>query len=119
MSPKIVLLPGDGIGPEVTAEASLLIQAVARQFDLTLGLQTELIGGAAIDATGEPLPQKSLDACRDADAIILGAVGGPNGMILIQKCDRSRACWQFARSSAFMLICARYVCIRAWLMRVR
>jgi len=74
---KIVLLPGDGIGPEVTAEANLLIQAVAEQYDLNLDLQTELIGGAAIDATGEPLPQKSLDACRSADAIILGAVGGP------------------------------------------
>jgi len=74
---SIVLLPGDGIGPEVTAEASLLIQAVAKQYNLTLDLQTELIGGAAIDATGEPLPQQSLDACRAADAIILGAVGGP------------------------------------------
>jgi 3-isopropylmalate dehydrogenase len=77
MNAKIVLLPGDGIGPEVTAEASLLIQEVARQYDLTVELQTELIGGAAIDASGEPLPPQSLNACRDADAIILGAVGGP------------------------------------------
>lgn len=77
MNAKIVLLPGDGIGPEVTAEAELLIKAVASNYNITLELQTELIGGAAIDATGEPLPQKSLDACRDADAIILGAVGGP------------------------------------------
>jgi len=74
---KIVLLPGDGIGPEVTAEAGLLITALAGEYNLALDLQTELIGGAAIDATGEPLPQKSLEACRDADAIILGAVGGP------------------------------------------
>lgn len=74
---KIVLLPGDGIGPEVTDEAELLIRSVATQFNLTLNLQTELIGGAAIDASGEALPQKSLDNCRDADAIILGAVGGP------------------------------------------
>ena len=69
---KIAVLAGDGIGPEVTAEAGLLIQAVAEKYDLTLDLQTELIGGAAIDATGEPLPQQSLDACRAADAIILG-----------------------------------------------
>jgi 3-isopropylmalate dehydrogenase len=74
---KIVLLPGDGIGPEVTNEAELLIKAVAGIYDLDIQLKTELIGGAAIDATGEPLPLKSLDACRDADAIILGAVGGP------------------------------------------
>jgi 3-isopropylmalate dehydrogenase len=77
MNTKIVLLPGDGIGPEVTAEAGLLIKDLAKEYKLTLDLQTELIGGAAIDATGEPLPQKTLDACRDADAIILGAVGGP------------------------------------------
>ena len=97
MNAKIVLLPGDGIGPEVTTEAGLLIQEVAGHYDLTLNLQTELIGGAAIDATGEPLPQSSLDACKSADAIILGAVGGPKwdnpdskvrpeqGLLLIRK----------------------------------
>ena len=74
---KIVLLPGDGIGPEVTREAELLIIDLAREYDLTLDMHIELIGGAAIDATGEPLPQKTLETCRDADAIILGAVGGP------------------------------------------
>ena len=74
---KIVLLPGDGIGPEVTREAELLIRELAKEYDLTLDIHTELIGGAAIDASGEPLPQKSLETCRDANAIILGAVGGP------------------------------------------
>lgn len=74
---KIVLLPGDGIGPEVTREAELLIIDLAREYDLTLDMHIDLIGGAAIDATGEALPQKSLETCRDADAIILGAVGGP------------------------------------------
>ncbi len=74
---KIVLLPGDGIGPEVTAEAELLMTGLAEDYNFTLELQTELIGGAAMDATGEPLPQKTLDACRTADAIVLGAVGGP------------------------------------------
>lgn len=77
MNAKIVLLPGDGIGPEVTVEAELLLKALARKYNWDLKLQTELIGGAAIDATGKPLPQKSLDACRDADAVVLGAVGGP------------------------------------------
>jgi 3-isopropylmalate dehydrogenase len=74
---KIVLLPGDGIGPEVCKEAELLIKAVAGNHDIQLEMKTELIGGAAIDATGEPLPQKTLAACREADAVILGAVGGP------------------------------------------
>jgi len=74
---KIVLLPGDGIGPEVTAEAELLIRELAAEYKLALDMQTELIGGAAIDATGSPLPQQSIDACRKADAVVLGAVGGP------------------------------------------
>lgn len=77
MNAKIVLLPGDGIGPEVMAEAKLLIMAVAEAYGVNLQLQTALIGGAAIDATGEPLPAESLAACREADAVILGAVGGP------------------------------------------
>jgi len=77
MNLKIVLLPGDGIGPEVTSEAELLLTALADQHDLTLDIQSELIGGAAIDATGNPLPEKTLNNCRDADGIILGAVGGP------------------------------------------
>ncbi len=77
MKLKIILLPGDGIGPEVTAEASLLLTALAGAHDLDLDIQTELIGGAAIDATGSALPEKTLNNCRDADGIILGAVGGP------------------------------------------
>jgi 3-isopropylmalate dehydrogenase len=77
MNAKIVLLPGDGIGPEVTAEAELLINDLAGKYSVDIEMQTELIGGAAIDATGEPLPEKSLAACREADAVVLGAVGGP------------------------------------------
>ncbi|MDX2427137.1 MAG: 3-isopropylmalate dehydrogenase [Xanthomonadales bacterium] len=77
MNAKIVLLPGDGIGPEVTREAELLIKAVAQIHGIDIEMQSGLIGGAAIDATGEPLPEESLVACREADAVILGAVGGP------------------------------------------
>lgn len=77
MNAKIVLLPGDGIGPEVIAEAGLLLATLADQHQLSLDIQTELIGGAAIDAGGEPLPEKTLHNCQDADAILLGAVGGP------------------------------------------
>jgi 3-isopropylmalate dehydrogenase len=77
MNAKIVLLPGDGIGPEVTAEAALLITAMAEAHNLDLDIKTGLIGGAAIDACANPLPDETLADCRDADAIILGAVGGP------------------------------------------
>jgi len=79
---EIVVLPGDGIGPEVTAEAELLIRDLAQQHGLDVHMQSHLIGGAAIDATGEPLPQKTLKACQQAQAavlgaVVLGAVGGP------------------------------------------
>jgi 3-isopropylmalate dehydrogenase len=69
---KIVLLPGDGIGPEIT-EASLGVLAKLGDFETV----EQLIGGAAIDATGEPLPQATIDACKQADAVLLAAVGGP------------------------------------------
>lgn len=77
MKAKIILLPGDGIGPEVTKEAELLIECMAAEYGTELEMQTALIGGAAIDATGHPLPDETLAACRQADAVILGAVGGP------------------------------------------
>jgi 3-isopropylmalate dehydrogenase len=77
MAFEIVVLPGDGIGPEVTRAAVAVLQAIGRRHGHTFRFQTHLIGGAAIDATGEPLPAATLDACRGADAILLGAVGGP------------------------------------------
>ena len=77
MQANIVVLPGDGIGPEVTAAATEVLRAVARRHGHRFSLREHLIGGAAIDATGEPLPAATLDACRKADAVLLGAVGGP------------------------------------------
>src|SRR4051794_7793494 len=69
----IVCLPGDGIGPEVAAEALRVLDALPLDVDV----ETHLFGGAAIDAVGEPLPPETLEACRSADAVLLGAVGGP------------------------------------------
>ena len=77
MSYEIVVLPGDGIGPEVTAAAVAVLKAIGRKHGHAFRFSTHLMGGAAIDATGEPLPAATLDACRRADAIVLGAVGGP------------------------------------------
>ncbi|HEY1838377.1 MAG TPA: 3-isopropylmalate dehydrogenase [Rhizomicrobium sp.] len=74
---RIVLLPGDGVGREVTTAAKHVMAAAAELFDVDLEFSEELIGGAAIDATGEPLPQRTLDACIASDAAFLGAVGGP------------------------------------------
>ncbi len=72
--PRLVaVLPGDGIGPEVTAEAVKALQAAGADLEY----QEALVGGAAYDATGSPLPKETLDLCRSADAVLLGAVGGP------------------------------------------
>ena len=75
--PNIVLLSGDGIGPEIMAEASRVLDRVNVQFSLGLNTEDCLIGGAAIDATGEPLPDETLAKAKQSDAVLLGAVGGP------------------------------------------
>ena len=77
MSIKIAVLPGDGIGPEVTEQAVRVLTAAADVHGLTVDFVKCRIGGAAIDATGEPLPADTLAACRSAHAVLLGAVGGP------------------------------------------
>jgi len=77
MHALITVLPGDGIGPEVTAQAVRALEAVAAKFGHRFEFETALLGGAAIDATGEALPDATLEVCRRADAVLLGAVGGP------------------------------------------
>jgi 3-isopropylmalate dehydrogenase len=76
MKKNIVLLPGDGIGPEVTRAAAAVLRECAHEFSHQFDMHEFPIGGAAIDATGTPLPAETLDACRKADAVFLGAVGG-------------------------------------------
>ncbi|QFU76197.1 3-isopropylmalate dehydrogenase [Halioglobus maricola] len=77
MSKKILVLPGDYIGPEIMAEAVKVLAAVDTQFGLGLELEYGLLGGAAIDETGVPLPDETLERAGAVDAILLGAVGGP------------------------------------------
>ncbi len=77
MSKNVLILPGDGIGPEIVAQARRVLELVNEQDNLGLELTEALVGGAAIDADGVPLPQATLDAANAADAILLGAVGGP------------------------------------------
>ena len=77
MSQRILLLPGDGIGPEVIREAEKVLVQVISRFKLDLQLETALLGGAAIDTEGTPLPDSTLTLANEADAILLGAVGGP------------------------------------------
>ena len=77
MRKNVVVIPGDGIGVEVTQAAVPICQAVAAKSGLELSFATHLAGGAAIDATGVPLPEATVAACKEADAVLLGAVGGP------------------------------------------
>jgi 3-isopropylmalate dehydrogenase len=77
MNMKICLMPGDGIGPEIVTQAVKVLEKVAEKFGHTVQNETALIGGAAIDAVGNPLPEATIAACKAADAVLLGAVGGP------------------------------------------
>jgi 3-isopropylmalate dehydrogenase len=77
MSGRIVVLPGDGVGPEVTTQAVAVLSAVSEGTGLGLEFEEAPVGGAAIDAVGSPLPDATLAACKAATAVFLGAVGGP------------------------------------------
>ena len=77
MSKKVLILPGDYIGPEIMAEAVKVLETVDARFGLGLELEYGLLGGAAIDEHGVPLPDETLARAREVDAILLGAVGGP------------------------------------------
>jgi 3-isopropylmalate dehydrogenase len=74
---RIAVLPGDGIGPEVTGEAVRVLEAVGKQAGVSFAFERALVGGAAIDATGGPLPPQTLTLCRESQAILFGSVGGP------------------------------------------
>ena len=74
---KITLLKGDGIGPEIVDEAVKVLNKTADKFGFTVDYDEALMGGCAIDATGEPLPQETIDKCKASDSVLLGAVGGP------------------------------------------
>ncbi|MBP6242649.1 MAG: 3-isopropylmalate dehydrogenase [Chromatiaceae bacterium] len=77
MSKKILILPGDGIGPEIVDEAVKVLACLRDNYGLDIDMDEALVGGAAIDATGGPLPEATLELAREADAVLLGAVGGP------------------------------------------
>jgi 3-isopropylmalate dehydrogenase len=87
---KIAVLPGDGIGQEVTAEAVRVMRAIAKQSGAGFEFEQGLIGGGAIDAGGHPLPPETLKLCQDAHAILFGAVGGPKWDTLPQESKPER-----------------------------
>lgn len=77
MKKHIAVMAGDGIGPEIVGQALRVLDAAARKFNHEFSTEHVLIGGIAIDETGSPLPEATVEACRKADAVLLGAVGGP------------------------------------------
>lgn len=84
MRKRIAILPGDGIGPEVTEAAVRVLRVIERRFKHTFNIEYGAIGGAAIDQYNSPLPEETIQLCEESDAILLGAVGGP-------KWDRNEA----------------------------
>ena len=77
MKADITIMHGDGVGPEITREAVKVLQAIGSVFDHDFSLNEVLFGGIAIDATGTPYPEKTQQSCKNSDAVLLGAVGGP------------------------------------------
>ena len=86
MEYKIAVLPGDGIGPEVMAEAIKVLDAVSAKHGFTLNYTFKNVGGAAIDAQGCALPEDTLQTCENSDAILFGSVGGPKWETLPPDC---------------------------------
>src|SRR5690554_1829403 len=77
MTKKVLVLPGDGIGPEITAEAVKVLEAVSKKFNLGIETDEATLGGSAYDKYGHPYPEETRVKAEVADAILLGAVGGP------------------------------------------
>lgn len=84
MTHKVLVLPGDGIGPEIVTEAAKILECLRQEFGLDVALETGLLGGCAVDALSAPYPEETRRQARAADAILLGAVGGPKW----EKLDR-------------------------------
>lgn len=77
MGKQVVLLPGDGVGKEIMQSAKVILEAISNEYGYSFTFHEHSIGGDAIDKYGVPLPQQTVEACKEADAILLGAVGGP------------------------------------------
>lgn len=86
----IAVLPGDGIGPEVMAQALKVMDAVRSRFDMRITTSHYDVGGIAIDNHGHPLPKATVEGCEQADAILFGSVGGPKWENLPRKASRAR-----------------------------
>ena len=98
MTQTIAVLAGDGIGPEIMAEAVKVLECLRDNFSLDIQLEEALVGGAAIDATGIPLPAATLALAKRADAVLLGAVGGPKWEPLDISIRPEKGYWDYAQN---------------------
>ena len=92
MKATIALLPGDGIGPEVCAQAVRVLDALSAVRGHRFEIETELVGGAAIDATGDPLPAATVALCERADAVLLAPSAARSGRIRTRRCVPNKVC---------------------------
>ena len=97
MSYKVLLIPGDGIGPEIIHEAQKVLDSVAKINGGAVEYTQGLLGGASIDATGVPLHEETLAKARDSEAILLGAVGGPKWDNLEHNSKPEQGCCKCGR----------------------
>lgn len=108
---KIAILPGDYIGPEVMAVAVPVLEAVLKRSGHTVEHSTHAVGGAGIDGFGKALPDSTLEACRQADAILFGSVGGPKWEKLPPQEQPERASLLPSENTfVFMRMCVRDCC---------
>ena len=116
MEARITVLPGDGVGPEVTAEAVACLATIAEQFGHAFEFQEALIGGAAVDATGDPLPEATLDLCLPATRSCSAPWAVRPGIAIPGTSARNRACCAFGKLWASMPISGPYRSTRPWKM---
>lgn len=111
----IAVLPGDGIGPEVMAQALKVLDAIRNRFNMRITTSHYDVGGAAIDNHGQPLPPATVEGCEQADAILFGSVGGPKWENLPpnQQPERARCC-HYVSISNYSATCARLSCTGVW-----
>ena len=112
---KIAILPGDGIGPEITAQAVKVLDALGESFEM----ETMEVGGAGYAAHGHPLPPATLALAKAADAVLFGAVGDYQYDNLERSLRRNKPSWDCARSWVCSPTCARRSCIPSWPARPR
>ena len=103
----IATLPGDGIGPEVIEQTCAVFNKIGELYGHSFEFKEYLVGGAAIDQLGEPLPEETLAGCLASDSVLLGAVGGPKWEDLTGPIRPSRHYWDCGENSAFTPTCAQ------------